>query len=156
MVVAFLVTTNSYAVSLDGTWQEDKERSFNWNSINSKADPESLEKLAAIMGHMYFTYKDGLMCQFFEPYTLKYKGNISEVSRPTTEVAKYQVVSENEFGFVLNLKYSDSMEAIEMLIYESEDSFYGVRLTTEDYGLPGLRIYFKKVAPVKWDYDCEM
>ncbi|WP_045858633.1 hypothetical protein [Teredinibacter purpureus] len=55
VILVSIITVKSYAVSLDGTWLEDKEKSFEWNSLHSKADTERLEKLRAIMGHMYIT-----------------------------------------------------------------------------------------------------
>ena len=154
VILVSIIAVKSYAVSLDGTWLEDKEKSFEWNSLHSKADTERLEKLRAIMGHMYITYKDGVMCQFFEPYTVKYNGKVTEVARLLTTLANYEVLEKNEFGFALKVTYENKTDAIDMLIYESERSHYGVRLTTEDFGMPGTRVYFKKVAPVKWGFDC--
>lgn len=152
---AVIASMSSYGVSLDGIWLEDKEKTIQWSIDNLKSEPAYLEKLAAISGHMYFSFSDGIRCQFFEPYTMKYRGNEKKVERYSTLLAKYEIIGKNQYGFVMNITYPDNQEAIDMLIYENEESFYAVTLTTEEYGHPGSRTYFKKVAPVKWDYDCK-
>jgi len=154
VILIFSVSVFSSAASLDGTWQEDKKKSLQWNLLNTKTDPEKLKQLNGIMGHMYVTYKDGVMCQFFEPYSLKNGEKTKEVPRLSTILSNYEVLAKNEFGFVLKIKYENKTESIDMLVYEGEESQYGVRLSTEDFGFPGNRVYFKKVAAVKWNYDC--
>lgn len=157
-IISMLVVITSahcYGFSLNGTWQEDREKTIRWNSTNLKIDEESLEKLSAILGHMYLRFNDGVRCQFFEPYTMIYKGKERQVDRLITQHAQFEIIGENQYGFALKIIHPNKQVDIDSIIYENEDSFYVVSLTTEDYGFPGSRTYFKKVEPVKWSYDCK-
>ncbi|WP_157719084.1 hypothetical protein [Halopseudomonas salegens] len=154
VVLISMLAVNAHSISLEGTWQEDKDRTIQWNSANTKVDPERLDKLGLILGHYYIKYKNGMACGFFEPYTFEYEGEVREVPRLSTNLSKYEVVAENEFGYVIKTTGTDQTETIDVLIFEGEESFYGIRLDAEDFGFQGGRIYFKKVETVRWDFDC--
>ena len=147
--------SNSYGLSLEGTWQEDKLRTVQWNSKHLKISENYLEKMEAILGHMYISYDKGRMCQFYEPYTLDYMRSSKKIDRFTTELADYEIIGENDFGFVIEITYPNDKKSIDMIVYENVNSVYAVRLTTEDFGVPGSRVYLKKVPQNKWSYDCK-
>lgn len=153
-IIMLAQTTNSYSSSLEGIWKEDKEKTISWNLANTRIEPEKLAKLASLIGHMYVIYKDGKACQFSEPHTLKYNEIVKDIPRLPAEHTEYEIVAENEFGYVLKTTYKDKTVTIDVLIYETEESRYVLRLSPETYGFEGARIYFKRVEPNKLASSC--
>ena len=144
----------SLASSLNGIWQEDLLKTIKWNKQNRKVEEGYLEKLSAISGHLFIQYRNGKFCQFNEEFTGEYNGKAFPVYKYDTENATYKVLTENEFGAVIELTYLEGTSFIEMLNFDGPESMYGNRLGQEDYGQPGHRTYFKKVQGVIPDVGC--
>lgn len=140
--LALLFPIISNAVTLDGTWQSDKEKTLKWNSEHSKIDPSELKKLSYILGHTYLMYNAGKALVYFDSYEI----NGKKIEPLCAQESTYKVIAENDHGVVIKQSYSDGSDVISMLIFESNNSFYGATLDTEDYGKPGHRDYFKKIS----------
>lgn len=154
-IALLFASQNSLAFELEGNWTEDVDKTILWNYENRKVSNEYLEEFKAISGHFYIKFKNGVMCQYFEPFTIKYNGKENEVPRLTTIHAKYKVIAKNAHGIVYELEYESGDTEIEMVVFETKTSMYGNRLTTEDFDQPGSRVYLKPVADNKWSYDCK-
>ncbi len=154
IVLAFCVFTNStvLGVTLDGTWKEDVIKTIQWNSKHIKTGNGYLEKLRAVLGHLYVSYENGTSCLYIEPYTLKYKDNISTFDL-FLQKWKYEVLALNEYGFIIRTTFED-IEYIEMIVFENETSIYSYRLTSDEDSNPGFRLYMKKVSNKKIMSDC--
>ena len=154
-ILLIFICTPSYTYELDGIWQEDVDKTIQWNKTNRIVEEEYLKKMGAIMGHMWISYSEGDWCLFNEPYEHNYSGKKTAVPRFDTSFGKYKILAENEYGYVIESSFKNDHKNIEMIVFESDDSLYAHGLTTEDFGQPGSRVYFKRVAPVKWSFDCE-
>ena len=154
--LTMFTTSNVLAFSLEGTWQEDKEKTLSWNETNRVVNGGYLENMEKILGNVFVTYSQGKHCFYSRPYQISNGEKISEITAYPVQIASYDVLAKNEYGFVLKSTYKDELENIVMYIFEGEDSMYGVSLTTEDFGQPGSRIYFKKVQPVQWGSVCNI
>ena len=95
------------------------------------------------------------MCQYSEPYEINHKGKTTQVSAYLPEMADYDIIAKNEEGMVVRASYPIGAEHITMHIFEGENSMYGVGLSTEEFGQPGNRTYFKRVPPVEWESVCK-
>lgn len=146
------LSTLSFGYELEGTWKEDVDKTIEWNSTYRVNQDGYLDKLKAVMGHFYLSYKKGYLCNYTEPHTVMFKGSSSNIG-PSFYSGSYSVIAKNEFGGVIESKISGS-KTIEMHIFESETSMYAVTLTTEDYDQPGLRVYFKRVKDLKKMEKC--
>jgi len=140
---AFLFSTYTLGVELNGTWKEDLSKTIEWNSTHRINEEGYLKKLKAVIGHFYISYSNGEMCNYTEPFIVSYKGKSTDVG-PIFLKGNYQVIANNKFGYVVKSEI-DGHQNIDMLIFENDKSMYAASLTTEDYGQPGLRTYFKKV-----------
>ncbi|MBU2986378.1 hypothetical protein KO528_13535 [Saccharophagus degradans] len=155
LIVLSLFSIPVLSISIEGTWQEDKGKTLRWNSENGRLSESHLANMEKILGNLFVTYKNGRMCQYSKPYEVFNDGNVKSIKAYIPEYADYNVLAGNESGFVIRTVYTEGAENITMHIFESENSMYGVVLSTEDYGYPGSRTYFKKVEPVKWESVCE-
>jgi len=151
-VCSFFLSSYAYSIELNGTWKEDVSKTIQWNSTYRNIEDGYLNKLKAIMGHLYISYSNGEMCSYTEPHVVQFKGKSSKRGALFFK-SSYEVIAENKFGFVLN-SVIDGQQNIDMIVFENDTSIYGLGLTTEDYGQPGLRTYFKKVSGLKEMAKC--
>ena len=145
----------SYGLSLDGTWVEDKKKTMEWSRQHTKIDPVKLDRLEAMIGHLYLKNNNGKSCLFSEPYKFSFNGLSHEIGRIDTENYSYSIAVKNENGFVISREQENGKTSVEIYIFDEDESFYVTSLSTEDFGFTGGRTYFKKVDPVKWDYECK-
>ncbi|MDH5631065.1 MAG: hypothetical protein OEY96_13015 [Gammaproteobacteria bacterium] len=136
-VILFLCS-NISAYELNGTWVSDKEKTLKWIGENLKEDVEFTQDLSKILGHHYITYHNEKTCSYMSEWKTETKTN-EAFSMPTQ---KYNIIAKNDYGFVVS-----SEHYIFMLIFESDNSYYGVALDTEEYGHPGSREYYKRIEP---------
>jgi len=152
IIFCVLVNTCAFGLTLEGTWKEDVNKTIKWNNEHLKTNNKYLDKLKSVLGHLYISYIRGKSCLYIEPYKIKHNGASSKMSE-YFQKWKYKVIAQNEFGFIVKTSIDDT-EHIEMIVFESESSIYGIRLTNKDNNLVGYRVYFKKVANIKEMSSC--
>lgn len=101
-----------------------------------------MSRLVLILGHNHIYYSESKICNYFEPFKIKNKENGGYALPEST----YKVIAKNEHGFVIEETLNTQEKLLYMLIFESEDIFYGVMLDTEDYGHPDSREYYSRVT----------
>jgi len=144
IILLVLLPVIASAASLEGTWKSDEEKTLFWNSEYQKVSDEHLLKLSYILGHHYLTYEAGKSCSYFETFAIK--GKINEAH--ALPESSYTVAAKNDHGVVVEETLSTGEKVIYMIVFESNDSFYGVMLDAENFGQPGHREYYKRVNSI--------
>lgn len=151
-----MVSMEALSFSLEGAWQSDREKTLEWNGQNRKVDPDYLARLATVLGSHVLVYGEEKVCQFLMPQEYNYGATKVPIYGGSLGNDRYKVIAENEHGFVVRQTLGDGKDIISMLVFESNDSFYGVALDGEDYGEPGYREYYQRIKlpkPINWQAE---
>lgn len=138
----FSVSAITNALTLEGEWKSDKQKTLDWNRENLKLSEDYLSRLGLILGHNRIYYSENKICNYFEPF----KVNKKESGGYALPESTYEIIAKNRHGYVIEETLDKKEKILYMLIFESENVFYGVMLDTEDFDKPGVREYYSRVA----------
>jgi hypothetical protein len=136
------VSVIANALTLEGEWKSDKEKTIDWNRKNLKLSEEYLSRLSLILGHNHIYYSETTICNYFEPFKI----NGKESGGYALPESNYKIIARNNYGFIVEETLDTKEKILYMLIFESENVFYGVMLDTEDFGRPGAREYYSRTT----------